>query len=190
MLTVVQSVASQTLRQAEDLPAANRALAARLAALGQATNVLTATSWEHADLRTLIDRALAAHGGTGGRIRATGPDLTLQPQVTLALALALHELATNAAKYGALSTPAGHIEIDWRVTAGTNAAEPRFHLGWREVGGPAVQTPDRRGFGSTMIERSLAAYFRGQAAIAYPPEGVVFTLDCALADAASQDELA
>lgn len=190
VLTVVQSVASQTLRQADDLPSANRALAARLAALGEATNLLTAQSWESADLLSLIDRALAAHGGIGERVRAAGPQMTLQPQVTLALALALHELATNAAKYGALSIPAGHVDVDWRVTKGTDDDPARFCLTWREVGGPQVHEPSRRGFGSRMIERSLAAYFRGEAWIAYPPEGVVFTLDCPLADEGSVSELA
>lgn len=190
VLTVVQSVASQTLRQADDLPTANRALAARLAALGEATDVLTAQSWEAADLRSLIDRALAAQGGIGERIRASGPAMTLLPQVTLALALALHELATNATKYGALSTPAGHVDVTWQVTEGNDDAASRFHLCWQEVGGPEVLPPSRRGFGSTMIERSLAAYFRGQAVITYPPEGVVFTLDCPLADAGTLSEAA
>lgn len=185
VLTVVQSVASQTMRQADDLPSANRALAARLAALGEATDVLTAQSWEAADLRTLIGKALAAHGGIGKRVRATGPGMTLQPQVTLALALALHELATNAAKYGALSSAWGRVDLTWTVTAGTDEAGPRFHLRWQEAGGPEVKMPSRRGFGSTMIERSLAAYFRGEATIAYPPEGVIFTLDCPLAEAGS-----
>lgn len=188
VLTVVQSVASQTLRQADDLPTANRALAARLAALGEATNVLTAQSWEAADLRSLIERALAAQGGIGERIRASGPAMTLQPQVTLALALALHELATNATKYGALSTSVGHVEITWQVTEKGDDAKPRFHLCWQEVGGPEVRPPSRRGFGSTMIERSLAAYFRGEAVIAYPPEGVVFTLECPLVDAGTVSE--
>lgn len=112
VLTVVQSVASQTLRQADDLAGANRALASRLAALGQATDVLTAQSWEAADLRTLIGKALAPHGGIGERVRVAGPAIKLQSQVTLALALALHELATNAAKYGALSIPSGRIDVE------------------------------------------------------------------------------
>lgn len=190
VLTVVQSVALQTLRQADDLPSANRALAARLAALGEATNVLTASSWESADVRSLVDRALAAHGGTGERVRAEGPPMTLQPQVTLALALALHELATNAAKYGALSTSTGHVEMNWQITHAADGAAPRFRFIWREVGGPEVSMPSRRGFGSTMIERSLAAYFRGEANIAYLRGGVVFTLDCPLADAGSVSEWA
>lgn len=190
VLTVVQSVASQTLRQAADLPSANRALAARLAALGKATDVLTAQSWEAADLRALIGQALAAHGGIGERVRATGPSITLQPQVTLALALALHELATNAAKYGALSTASGHVEVDWTVHEGTDDDGARFHLRWSEHGGPEVRPPSRRGFGSTMIERSLAAYFRGEATISYPTDGVVFTLNCPLSEAGSVSEFA
>ncbi len=190
VLTVVQSVASQTLRQADDLPSANRALAARLAALGEATDVLTAQSWEAADLRTLIGKALAAHGGIGERVRAIGPAMTLQPQVTLALALALHELATNAAKYGALSSAWGRVDVTWSATKGTDEAGPRFQFRWQEVGGPEVRMPSRRGFGSTMIERSLAAYFRGEASINYPPEGVIFTLDCPLAEAGSVSESA
>lgn len=185
VLTVVQSVASQTLRQAADLPEANRALSARLSALGEATDVLTAQSWEAADLRTLIDKALAAHGGINERVLAEGPDFTLQPQVTLALALALHELATNATKYGALSNATGHVDIRWHVADGTDGAAPRFHFCWQEIGGPQVHTPTRRGFGSMMIERSLTAYFRGEASIAYPHEGVVFTLNCPLEEAGS-----
>lgn len=189
VLTVVQSVASQTLRQAADLPEANRALSARLSALGEATDVLTAQSWEAADLRSLIGKALAAHGGISERVRAEGPAFTLQPQVTLAFALALHELATNAAKYGALSNATGHVDIRWHVADGADGTAPRFHFCWREIGGPEVHKPTGRGFGSMMIERSLAAYFRGEASIAYPHEGVVFTLNCPLEEAGSTGAL-
>ncbi|WP_296744634.1 ATP-binding protein [Mesorhizobium sp.] len=188
VLTVVQSVASQTLRQADSTAAAAQALASRLSALGEATNVLTAGSWESADLFQLVSKALAPHGGVGERIHASGPRVTLQPQVTLALALALHELATNAAKYGALSTPEGHIDLTWAVTNGHNGEERRFSLHWKEVGGPEVHVPTRRGFGSTMIERSLRAYFRGQAQIAYPATGVEFELQCPLGDAGTVSE--
>jgi two-component sensor histidine kinase len=80
--------------------------------------------------------------------------------------------------------------VQWGTTKGTDAENPRFHLRWRENGGPEVRTPSRRGFGSTMVERFLAAYFRGEASIAYPPEGVVFTLDCPLAEAGKVTELA
>ena len=183
VLAVVQSVATQTLRQADDLPSANEALTARLAALGQATDVLTAKSWASADLRQVVERALTPHGGIGERIQVSGPAITLLPQVTLAFALALHELATNAAKYGALSTPQGQVDLSWSVTTGSNDDEPRFRLLWQEVGGPEVQPPSRRGFGSMMIERSLRSYFRGQAQLEYPPSGLKFTLDSSLSDA-------
>lgn len=188
VLTVVQSVAAQTLRQAPDLKAANIALSARLAALGEAVNVLTASSWSEAHLRTLILGALSPHGDIGSRFRLNGPDLTLQPQVGLAFALALHELATNAAKYGALSRPEGHVELTWRITTDGDGAEPQFLFDWREVGGPAVRPPDRRGFGSIMIERSLRAYFRGEATITYPATGVEFHLEGPLRDAVQPGE--
>ncbi|MBC7505044.1 MAG: PAS domain-containing protein [Sandarakinorhabdus sp.] len=188
VLAVVQSVASQTLRQADDLSSANIALAARLAALGQATDVLTAKAWTSADLRELVDRAFAPYGGVGERIRVAGPSLMLLPQVTLAFALALHELTTNAVKYGALSAPGGHVDLTWSITKGSNGEKPRFHLLWQEVGGPAVQAPIRRGFGSMMIERSLRSYFRGEAQLEFPTSGLVFTLDASLADAGSMVE--
>ena len=183
VLSVVQSVAAQTLRQADDLSSASEALSARLAALGQATDVLTARSWASADLRDLVSRALAPHGGIGNRIRVVGPTITLLPQVTLAFALALHELATNASKYGALSNETGYVELSWQVTDGASGEEQQFSLLWREVGGPAVRPPARRGFGSMMIERSLRSYFRGQAALSFPATGLCFTLETSLKDA-------
>lgn len=106
-------VASQTPRQTSDLQSANRASSARLTALGDAMHVLTAGSWEAADLRSLIVKALSAHGTIGERIHLSVPDLTLQPQVSLTFALALEELATNAAKYGALPLPEGYVTLAW-----------------------------------------------------------------------------
>ena len=182
VLAVVQSVAAQTLRQAADLPSASDALGARLAALGQATDVLTAKSWASADLGQVVTRALAPHGGEE-RFRISGPGITLLPQVTLALALALHELATNAAKYGALSALKGHVDLSWKVTPGADGEGPRFSLLWQEVGGPEVRPPSRRGFGSIMIERSLRSYFRGSAQLEYPASGLVFRLDVLLGHA-------
>ncbi len=188
VLAVVQSVAAQTLRQADDLPSANTALSARLAALGEATNVLTASSWAAADLLDVIGKALAPHGAIGERLRVDGPAFTLNPQVALAFALALHELATNAAKYGALSNDAGHVELSWTIPAGAFPDDRRFVFMWQEVGGPQVSPPNRRGFGSMMIERSLRAYFRGEATLDYRPEGLIFTLDAPLNDAGALSE--
>ncbi|MCJ2021823.1 PAS domain-containing protein [Methylobacterium sp. E-065] len=181
VLAVVQSIALQTLRNATDLPSASENLSARLVALGAATDVLTGASWRSADLCALAEHALAPHGELGTRIVLDGPAVTLQPQVAIALALALHELATNAAKYGALSTEAGRVHLAWQVDG--TGPEARFRLTWREQGGPPVAKPTRRGFGSTLIERSLRSYFGGTAETEYRPDGLTFTLDARLGDA-------
>jgi two-component sensor histidine kinase len=178
VLAVVQSVVSQTLRQASDLPSANTALSARLVALGNATTVLTANSWASADMTAMIAKVLAPHAEIGSRINVSGPPLTLNPRGALAFALALHELATNAAKYGALSNETGHVKLTWSIAR--EEGEPRLHLLWKEIGGPTVAPPTRRGFGSTMIERSLKSYFRGEAKLEYRPEGLSFEVDCDL----------
>lgn len=182
VLAVVQSVAHQTMRNAADLPSASQNLSARLVALGAATDVLTGASWRSADLRSLVEHALAPHGELGTRILLDGPAVALQPQVAVALALALHELATNAAKYGALSNDAGHVHLSWQVDG--TGPDARFGLAWRERGGPPVSVPTRRGFGSTLIERSLRSYFGGTAATEFSLEGLEFRLEARLGDAA------
>jgi PAS domain S-box-containing protein len=181
VLAVVQSVAHQTLRNAVDIPSASQSLSARLVALGAATDVLTGGSWRSADLRALAEHALAPHGELGTRIVLDGPPVALQPQVAVALALALHELATNAAKYGALSNDSGRVDLSWRVDG--TGPEARFKLAWREHGGPQVTEPTRRGFGSTLIERSLRSYFGGTAATEFLQEGLRFTLEARAGDA-------
>lgn len=185
VLSVVQSVASQTLRQADDLASANRALSARLVALGEATSVLTASSWSSAGLEAMVQSVLGHHGTIGERIRLSGPPLTLRANGALAFALALHELATNASKYGALSTESGYVSLHWSVSEESEAA-PRLHLVWQEIGGPPVSPPARRGFGSTMIERSLQAYFQGETRLFYDVGGLRFEIDCPLDAAALQ----
>jgi two-component sensor histidine kinase len=178
VLAVVQSVVSQTLRQATDLPSANAALSARLVALGNATTVLTASSWASADMMAMIDKVLGPHGQIGTRIKVSGPEMTLNPRGALAFALALHELATNAAKYGALSNEVGWVELDWQIEAVEGV--PHLKLRWQEIGGPPVLPPTRRGFGSTMIERSLKSYFRGLTEMQYHLAGLTFEIVCEL----------
>lgn len=182
-LAIIQAVASQTIRQAGDLKGANEALSSRLAALGRATDVLTRSDWTAADLHTLARTALMAHQSVAGRFHLKGPAIRFGPQVSLGLTLAFHELMTNAIKYGALSNDEGRVDLSWSVRPGPNDGEPRFDLVWREVGGPTVKPPTRRGFGSLMIERSLRAYFRGDTAIDYDPAGLVFRIDAPLGDA-------
>ncbi|WP_331288188.1 MULTISPECIES: HWE histidine kinase domain-containing protein [Methylobacteriaceae] len=182
VLAVVQSVAHQTLRSALDLPSASQNLSARLVALGSATDVLTGASWRSADLRALAEHALAPHGELGTRIVLDGLAVALQPQVSVALTLALHELATNAAKYGALSNETGRVDLAWQVDG--HGSDAKFRLVWRERGGPPVSAPTRRGFGSTLIERSLRSYFGGMAGAEFLPEGLEFKLETRLGDAA------
>ncbi|MDP4025716.1 HWE histidine kinase domain-containing protein [Methylobacterium sp. NEAU 140] len=200
-LALIQAVAAQTLRNAGSLEAAGEALAARLLALAQAHDVLLQGSFASASLTALVDGAVALHGdGVPGRFRVTGPDLTLGPRHGMTLALMLHELGTNAAKYGALSSAAGHVAITWAVSdaeaaGGEPAAAPgvdeapegpRLRFRWEEVGGPTVTPPTRTGFGSRLIARSLAHSFGGTVRLSYPPTGAVLTIEAPL-DAVAVD---
>ena len=183
ILTIVQAVASQTLRRADSLEEASTALTARLAALGTATDVLTAGAWSSADLRELATKALAPHGDVGERFRLGGPPVTISAQVALALTLALHELATNAIKYGALSNNTGHVALRWSIDEQDGGSAPRFKLSWEEIGGPEVEAPAKKGFGSTLIERSLQSYFHGETLVDYRRDGLVFRLNAPVSNA-------
>lgn len=182
LLSLVQSIANQTLQYADDMNEGIAAFSARLASVGQATELLTATEWEQANLHAVAKAGLMSFDSFGDRISISGPPIELGPQVAVALTLALHELAANAVKYGALSGPTGRVELAWKILHGADG-EARFHLRWRETGGPVVQRPARRGFGSRMIERSLRAHFGGAAALTFEPSGVEFRIDAPLGDA-------
>jgi len=177
LLSIVQAVAGQTLRKASDLKSAEEDLSFRLAALARASEILTGSNWAGADLHDIAEAAVAAHRGQRHRISLSGPPVRFTARVALALALTFHELATNATKYGALSDDGGRVEVQWSLDPGAEPDECRFRLRWQEIGGPPVSPPRRRGFGSRVIERSMRAYFHGEAEIAYPKEGVVFSLD-------------
>ncbi len=185
ILTLVQSIAVQTFRQTHDVQEATQSFGARMAALGKATDALTASSWQSAHLRDVVAAGLASVATVDERIEISGPTVELNPQATLALNLALHELATNAIKHGALSNADGRIVLDWAVRVVPGTGEERLQLTWTESGGPVVVVPSRRGFGSRMIERSLTSYFRGEAALSFEPGGVVFRLDAPLGEIGS-----
>ena len=175
-LATVQSIASQTLRRADNPAEAIEKFSARLVSLGRTHNVLSDEKWESAQVRDLVDAALAPYAGKEGtRIQVTGPNLRLAPRSALTVAMALHELATNAAKYGALSNDRGRIYVDWVSDDGSG----RFRMSWREVGGPPVAAPLRSGFGSKLIE-SATNQIGGSATLAFSPDGVVCTLACPL----------
>jgi PAS domain S-box-containing protein len=178
-LATVQSIVGQTLRNAETLDEAQVAFEARLFALSRAHDVLTRENWEGASLRTIVTEAIAPYSNAReDRLHVTGPDVRLSPRMALALAMALQELTTNAVKYGALSNDAGEIRIQWMLDR--TKALPCLHLRWEESGGPPVQPPKRRGFGTRLIERSLALDLGGDVRIEFAPTGVVCTVDAPL----------
>jgi two-component sensor histidine kinase len=138
--------------------------------------MLTDRNWEGATLARIVTEAVGHLAGPD-RIEFAGPRIWLSPRAALALALALHELSTNAAKYGALSVEEGRVSIRWDVNG------DRLRLVWAEQGGPPVTAPTRRGFGSRLIERGLAADLGGTAQIGFEPTGVTCTIDASLSAA-------
>lgn len=170
-LAMVQAIVSQTLRGAQDLDVAKEALAARLVALGTAHDILLTGDTEGAGMEAVIAGALALHDdGQPGRFALGGPPVAVGPRVALSLALMIHELATNAAKYGALSLPGGRVTVAWSVVP--DGADATVHLAWSERGGPPVTAPAHRGFGSRLIERGLAGAVGGAVSLDYAPEGL------------------
>lgn len=184
-LSIVQAIATQTLRNASSLSVAAESFGARMLALAQAHDVLMQGAWASASLHGLVDGAVRLHGdGMPERFRVTGPEIMVGPRAALTLALMLHELGTNAAKYGALSNAEGRVEIGWRIVG--EAAQERLWFRWAERGGPPVAPPTRSGFGSRLIERSLVHSFGGSARLRYPRGGVVLALTAPLAAVAAE----
>ncbi|WP_457089191.1 sensor histidine kinase [Microvirga sp. P5_D2] len=179
-LATVQSIASQTLRTAGSTQAAKEAIESRLFALSRAHDVLTRENWDGAWIREVVSHAMQPFQTAGhNRIHYHGDEIRLPPNTTLALAMALQELATNAVKYGALSNETGKVEINWRVDHTREV--PHIVLRWEEKGGPSVTPPKRRGFGTRLVERSLAqGQLAGEAKIDFAPDGVVCTIDAPL----------
>jgi PAS domain S-box-containing protein len=169
ILAMVQAIAAQTLSTAPSPEAARASLEARLIALAQAHDVLTRESWDGAELMDIVSGAVAPYEGRPvRRFRTDGPRVRLEPKTAVSLALALHELATNAVKYGALSNDEGWVEIGWTVQP--VAAGVDLRLSWVEQGGPPVRPPKRKGFGTRLIARSLGSE-QGKAELSYPEEG-------------------
>lgn len=175
-LAMIQAVISQTLRRASSLEEAGEALQARVFAMAAANDVLVQQSWEGASLRDLLRRTLAPFGADDGlQFQLAGPDVQLPPRIATSLALGMHEMATNAAKYGALSVEGGSVRIAWEV--GIEAHRRSLRLNWSETGGPPVSAPDRTGFGTMLIERVLTRETGGKAVIDYASAGVLLTVD-------------
>ena len=178
VLAMVQAIASQTFRSTSDPVEARAAFIDRLGALGSAQDLLTQTTLTGARMADVVAEAFRPHGREG-QVTMSGPDVDLAPRCALALSLALHELTTNAIKYGALSADGGRVAVSWTLTPGE--PDTVFALSWAESGGPPVAPPTRTGFGTGMIQRALSGYVGGATTLAYDPTGVVFTLTTTLA---------
>jgi PAS domain S-box-containing protein len=183
-LAVVHSIALQTLRRSNTLEAFAEAFKGRISALSRAHSLLTRSQWRSAGLEDLVRQTLAPYGATGSSaLEIAGPKLGLRPKPALALALVLHELATNAAKYGSLSTPSGRLSVIWEASPALGLV-----IGWREAAGPKVAEPTTRGFGRTLIERAVAHELDGSVRFDYRGTGLYCEIRVPLTPELSADE--
>lgn len=176
-LAAVQAIAAQTIREGADPVQARAAFESRLLALSHAHDLLTRENWSGVDLGELVRLELAPYVRDHA-IEIDGEPVRLTPDRCVALTMAMHELTTNAAKYGALSAPEGQLRLTWRTTGGS---APRLHLLWQERGGPVVATPKRRGFGTRLLAQGLGRQLGGHVDLRFPPEGVTCEIDLPLA---------
>ena len=173
-LALVQAVVDASLRNASDPAAARADIMGRIQALSRAHDILTAQSWSAASTSEVVEGVVASLSLPRERLRIAGAPVQLGPKPALQLTLALHELATNTLKYGALTNGIGVVEMSWGVHP--EVAGQVFRFEWIERGGPAVTAPTRRGFGSRLIERLTATEFGGEVELSYAPDGVVWRL--------------
>ena len=170
-LANIQSLVTQSSRSAESLTSFVEGLDKRIHSMAKAHSLLTQSRWEGVSVEGLLREELEAYGQAPGVVLLNGIDAVLTPKSALALSLALHELATNAAKYGAFTAESGRVAVHW-----DRRDDGGLDMSWTETGGPVVDPPIRRGFGSNLIERALALETGGQATIHYEPSGVVCTI--------------
>ncbi|HWA01557.1 MAG TPA: PAS domain S-box protein, partial [Caulobacterales bacterium] len=183
-LATVQGIANQTLRYSDSREEFVATFNRRIRAFARAHSLLLRQKLQGAELSELL-RAEISGDNADERISYDGPLVSLDPDLTLQLALVLHELAANAHEFGALSAPEGRLAVSWEVES--KAGERRLMLHWRESGGPRVTAPTGRGFGSQMIEKGLAAY-RGEASLSFGADGVSCDIEVPLADVAIEQE--
>jgi two-component sensor histidine kinase len=179
VLATVMAITSQTLRTTDSVKDGRVAIEHRLLALGRVHDLLLRTKWTSASLASIIQTAIEPFD-KGTRFLVQSPDIEVSPAAVLPLAMILNELCTNAVKYGALSNSDGSVTI----SAAIDASKQRFGLTWVETGGPGVQVPTRRSFGTRLIEQGFVGELKGQAHLAFEPSGVVCKLDIPLASLA------
>jgi len=175
-LATVSAIASQSLRAATSIEHGQKAIEGRLLALGRAHDLLMQVSWANASLTHTFSGATEPYDSRGARrFHFNGPDIRITSGAAIALAMTFNELCTNTTKFGALSVPAGRVEIAWTI----EQEKQRLRLTWTERGGPAVKPPTRRSFGTRMME-SLGQQLNGQVQLAYEPSGFIYSLDVPL----------
>jgi two-component sensor histidine kinase/CheY-like chemotaxis protein len=175
-LATVSAIASQSFRAATSIEHGQQAMEGRLVALGRAHDLLMQISWSNASLTHTLSGATEPYDSLGARrFHFNGPDVRITSGAVIALAMTLNELCTNTTKFGALSTAAGRVDISWTI----DDAKQRLRLTWTEKGGPPVQRPTRRSFGTRMME-SLGQQLNGQVQLTYDPSGFVYFLDVPL----------
>jgi len=179
LLALVQALASQTGVEGRSAEEYRDAFKGRLQALSKAESLVFEDNGDAADPRQIAEVILKPHrGNRSEKIVISGPAVRLPARKGRMLGLALHELATNAAKYGALTTPGGFVELKWRIKE--DAEPPRFLLTWEERGGPEVAQPDQKGFGTMLLERVVGSEMEGESELEYHPEGVIYRLSVPL----------
>ncbi|MGJ5133018.1 MULTISPECIES: sensor histidine kinase [unclassified Bradyrhizobium] len=183
-LAILQAIAVQTFRSASRHE--REKFEGRLGALAEAHNLLSKEKWQGSELQDVIERVLKPYRlNTPDRIRISGPKVALSPRLAVVLSMIVHEIATNAAKYGAFSNDTGTVDLSWELASAADAAKKlpaRLRLVWQETGGPVVSAPIQRGFGSRLIERSARDQLGGEATVDFLPPGVVYTITCKLDD--------
>ena len=186
LLSVVQVLAERSASKTTSVAECIKAFRGRLQALSAGHNALIAGHWNWASLASLVQTTLEPYLTEGDRVHLDVQDLRLDPEIALTLAIGFHELATNAAKYGALSSPNGRIMLVGRVDAGERGDE--LHLTWQEDGGPAVEPPTAAGFGTTMLSHALEYQHKGRTELDWRREGLVCRITLPLANAASSSD--
>lgn len=182
-LQTVQSIAAQTFRHAQDIPDALQRFEGRLVAMGRANGLLSVENWRDAEMTSLVESALEPFVAKDkNRVQMAGPRIPIAEPSAVMISMILHELATNAAKYGALSNDDGKVSVHWRTVGN---GDRRVQLIWQESGGPPVVVPERKGFGTTLIQRGLTGQLGGSAEIEFGPSGLRCTLECPMGAASA-----
>ena len=178
-LATVQGLLGATARSTRDVETFYQSFSNRIVSLGKTHTLLTEDYWQTAPLHELLENELRPYNDAdGARVQLDGPPIELAADLAVPTGMAFHELTTNAAKHGALSQPGGRITVAWDVTAGDSGR--RLSLDWRESGGPPVTAPQRKGFGSTLLQRVLAQQCNADVTIDYAQAGLHFRMEAPL----------